>query len=126
MTNRAARWFRIAAIAETISWAGLLIGMFFKYVVVHNDLGVFIFGRVHGAMFVFYLATLLWAAVAGRWGFWRLALGAAASIPPFLGLVFERWVERSVARRDENAALVLAPSDHALLAEAVAEAKARV
>jgi hypothetical protein len=27
------RMFRIMAIAEAITWAGLLVGMFFKYVV---------------------------------------------------------------------------------------------
>ena len=37
MSSTAGRWFRYAAIAETISWAGLLIGMFFKYIVVKND-----------------------------------------------------------------------------------------
>jgi hypothetical protein len=68
---------------------------------------------------------LVWAAKTGRWGFWRLALGAAASIPPFLGLIFEFWVQRSIARRDEEAGRILAPSDHALLAEAVAEARTR-
>lgn len=90
----AARWFRIAAVAETLSWAGLLAGMFFKYVVVHNDLGVFVFGRLHGAMFVFYLGTLLWVARAGGWSRWRLLLGAAASVPPLVGLLFERWIAR--------------------------------
>jgi hypothetical protein len=31
------RSFRLAAIAEACSWAGLLVGMFFKYVVVHDS-----------------------------------------------------------------------------------------
>ena len=92
--SNAARWFRYAAIAETISWVGLLIGMFFKYVVVHDDMGVYVFGRLHGAMFVFYVATLVWAAVADRWPMsWRI-VGSPASIPPFTGLIFERWVEK--------------------------------
>ncbi|GIF99550.1 DUF3817 domain-containing protein [Catellatospora citrea] len=100
MSSTAGRWFRYAAIAETISWAGLLIGMFFKYIVVKNDIGVFVFGRVHGAMFVFYLVTLLWTARVHRWSFGRLVVGGAASIPPFLGLLFERWV----AKRTPDAA----------------------
>ncbi|MGI5129574.1 DUF3817 domain-containing protein [Pseudonocardia sp. CA-107938] len=93
----AVRWFRCAAIAETISWVGLLIGMFFKYVVVHDDIGVYIFGRVHGAMFVFYLATMVWVAVADRWPVTRWIVGLLAAIPPFTGLFFERWVERRPA-----------------------------
>ncbi|GAA1405884.1 DUF3817 domain-containing protein [Catellatospora coxensis] len=94
MSSTAGRWFRYAAIAETFSWVGLLIGMFFKYIVVKNDIGVFVFGRVHGAMFVFYLVTLVWAARVHRWSLARLVVGGAASIPPFLGLLFERWVAK--------------------------------
>jgi integral membrane protein len=68
--------------------------MFFKYVAVHNDIGVYIFGRVHGAMFVFYLATMVWVAIADRWPLTRGIVGFLASIPPLTGLIFERWVER--------------------------------
>jgi len=100
--STAARWFRYAAIAETISWVGLLIGMFFKYVVVHNDIGVYIFGRVHGAMFVFYIATMIWVAVADRWPVPRAIVGFFASIPPFTGLIFELWVEKRRALADQD------------------------
>ena len=96
--STAARWFRYAAIAETISWVGLLIGMFFKYVVVHDDLGVYVFGRVHGAMFVFYVATMVWVAITDRWPVGRAIVGFLASIPPFTGLVFELRVERAQGR----------------------------
>jgi integral membrane protein len=100
--STAARWFRYAAIAETISWLGLLIGMFFKYVVVHNDIGVYIFGRVHGAMFVFYIATMIWVAVTDRWPVTRAIVGFFASIPPFTGLIFELWVEKRRASADQD------------------------
>jgi hypothetical protein len=39
-----ARLFRTVAIAEAVSWAGLLIGMFVTDVVI-DDIGVTIFGR---------------------------------------------------------------------------------
>ena len=55
--------FRIFALAEAISWAGLLLGMFFKYVVVENEIGVKVFGPIHGALFVAYLVALVWVAV---------------------------------------------------------------
>lgn len=57
-----ARAFRAVAIAEACSWTGLLIGMFFKYVVVFDDIGVKIFGPIHGALFVAYLVVTLVAA----------------------------------------------------------------
>jgi integral membrane protein len=101
LVSTAARWFRYAAIAETISWVGLLIGMFFKYVAVHDDIGVYIFGRVHGAMFVFYLVTMIWAAVADRWPLpWRI-VGFLASIPPFTGLIFEWRAEKRRTPADQ-------------------------
>ncbi|MDT7667614.1 MAG: hypothetical protein QOC74_397, partial [Pseudonocardiales bacterium] len=40
MRSSETSWFRIAAVAEAISWTGLLIGMVFKYLVVHNAAGV--------------------------------------------------------------------------------------
>lgn len=98
----AARWFFVAAIAETISWIGLLIGMFFKYGPAHNAVGVQVFGWIHGVMFVFYLVTLVWTARTYRWSFGLLAIGALASIPPFTGWIFERWA----AKRDREPALV--------------------
>jgi integral membrane protein len=84
-----ARVFRVTGL-------GLLTGMFFKYVVVQNPVGVKIFGPVHGALFVAYLAALLWVAARHRWGLGRLLVGAAAAVPPFASVVFERWA----ARRD--------------------------
>jgi integral membrane protein len=89
-----ARIFQVAAVAEACSWLGLLVGMFFKYVVVHNPIGVRIFGPVHGALFVVYLGALFLVAVRERWGLGRLLTGAAASIPPLTSVIFERWVAR--------------------------------
>jgi integral membrane protein len=91
VSNRSASVFRITAVAEACSWFGLLVGMFFKYVVVHNEIGVKVFGPVHGGLFVAYLAALLWVAARERWRLGRLFLGAAAAIPPFTSVVFERW-----------------------------------
>ena len=83
--------FAAVAIAEACSWAALLIGMFFKYVVVHNEIGVQIAGPVHGGLFMAYLAvTVLQARVAG-WRWWVTLVALACSIPPFATLIFERW-----------------------------------
>ncbi|MFI7540659.1 DUF3817 domain-containing protein [Actinoplanes sp. NPDC049599] len=83
--------FVAVAIAEAGSWAALLIGMFFKYVVVRNELGVQLAGPVHGALFMAYLAVTVLQARAAGWR-WRVTLVAlACSIPPFATLAFERW-----------------------------------
>jgi integral membrane protein len=86
------RVFRAAAIAEAISWTGLLIGMYLKHVTHTTDAGVWLFGRLHGALFVLYVAATLWLARAQRWSLGRTAVGLLASIPPLATVVFERWV----------------------------------
>ena len=91
---QAFRVFRVTAFAEAMSWTGLLVGMFFKYVTESGELGVKIFGPIHGALFVAYLAATLWVARAERWSLARTAVALLASIPPLTTLLFERWAAR--------------------------------
>ena len=86
--------FRLVAVAEAISWAGLLTGMFFKYVVVHNEIGVQIFGPIHGAVFIAYVAIALWVRKPLGWSGRTMVIGLLASIPPFGSVWFERWAAR--------------------------------
>ncbi|MGY0230344.1 DUF3817 domain-containing protein [Longispora urticae] len=90
------RLFRFAALAEACSWIGLLVGMFFKYVVVHNEIGVKVFGPIHGALFVLYGVSVLLCARNYRWDAKTVLLGLFAAIPPLATL----WFERRVGRRD--------------------------
>lgn len=87
--------FRLLALAEALSWTGLLIGMFFKYVAVGNDIGVKIFGPIHGAIFVAYLLVCLLVRSRLRWDGRTTFLALLASIPPFGTIVFERWALRT-------------------------------
>ena len=87
--------FRVVAVAEAVSWLGLLIGMFFKYVVVENEIGVKVFGPIHGTVFVLYVLLALAAARPLRWSVRTTLLALVASIPPFGSLVFERWALRT-------------------------------
>ncbi|HWM60137.1 MAG TPA: DUF3817 domain-containing protein [Pseudonocardia sp.] len=82
--------FRVVAIAEACSWAGLLIGMMFKYLVVGNDIGVQVFGPIHGALFLGYLVVAVLTARAFGWRLPTTLLALACSIPPFATLWFER------------------------------------
>ncbi|WP_328469499.1 DUF3817 domain-containing protein [Actinoplanes sp. NBC_00393] len=91
---QAFRVFRVTAVAEAISWTGLLAGMYLKYVTETTEAGVWLFGRLHGALFVAYLAATLWVARAERWSLWRTFFGLASSIPPLTTLIFERWVTK--------------------------------
>jgi integral membrane protein len=96
----ATRLFRVVAIAEACSWAGLLVGMLFKYVAtgsdgVGEDVGVAVFGPIHGALFVAYVLITLLTARVLRWDLRTLVIALVASIPPLATLWFERWARRT-------------------------------
>jgi integral membrane protein len=92
-----ARVFRFVAVAEACSWLGLLVGMAFKYLVVFDDVGVQVFGPIHGALFVAYGVVALVTARVFRWSFGTTVLALLASIPPAATL----WFERRAVRRGE-------------------------
>ncbi|MEJ8277628.1 DUF3817 domain-containing protein [Pseudonocardia spirodelae] len=87
-----AKAFRVVAIAEALSWTGLLIGMFFKWVLATTEVGVQVMGPIHGALFVAYVVVTLWTARLFRWDLRTTVIGLVASIPPLTTLWFERHV----------------------------------
>jgi integral membrane protein len=91
--------FRTLAFAEAVSWAALLVAMFFKWIVQadpHTGIegGVPIAGPIHGALFVAYCATTLVAWRTYGWSTRTLVLGLLASVPPFFTVVFEVVADR--------------------------------
>ncbi|MUL83266.1 MULTISPECIES: DUF3817 domain-containing protein [unclassified Mycolicibacterium] len=104
-------WFRLIALAEAVSWAGLLVGMYFKYLgSPRTEIGVKVFGPVHGGIFVAFVVVAVLVGVARKWdiGTWILAL--LASIVPLGSVIFVMWADRT-ARLDsgEAPALVAQP-----------------
>lgn len=85
--------FRRVAIAEAVTWALLLIGMFLKYVTRTTEVGVQLAGPIHGVAFVAYCVTTLVVATDQRWSVGRTLLGLLAAIPPFTTLWFDRYAE---------------------------------
>jgi len=59
---REARWFRFAAIAEAVTWLGLLVGMAVKHIGSGSETGVQIFGMIHGVVVLVYFVVTLFAA----------------------------------------------------------------
>jgi integral membrane protein len=94
----AATVFRIVAVAEALSWVGLLLDS--------SEVGVQVFGPIHGAIFVGYVVVALVAARALRWDVRTTVLALVASVPPLATLWFERWASRrgSLPGRDVVAA----------------------
>ncbi|MFC7375572.1 MULTISPECIES: DUF3817 domain-containing protein [unclassified Brachybacterium] len=88
------RLFRIVAVAEAVTWALLLAGMFLKYVVRSTELLVSIGGGLHGFVFLAFLLTLVLVAVDQRWRVGQVVLGVVSAIIPFATVPFELWAER--------------------------------
>ena len=88
------RLYRLVARAEAVTWALLLTGMFLKYVTETTELGVQVFGMVHGVVFIAYCLTTVLLFVDRRWSAGRLALGLLAAIPPFATVPFESYADR--------------------------------
>jgi len=86
--------FRTIAIAEAFSWAGLLTGMYFKWIAETTGAGVKIFGPIHGGIFVAYIVIMLIASRAFAWNIKLTLLALASAIPPFATFAFEVWAER--------------------------------
>ena len=82
------------AFAEVITWALLLFGMFLKYVTATTDLGVRVFGLIHGVVFLGYVLVTLAVWVNQRWPLRIGLLALAAAVPPFLTIWAERRLER--------------------------------
>lgn len=90
-----ARAFRVVALAEAVSWALLLAGMFVKWVLRTSEVGVQVAGPIHGAVFVVYvvLALVCWRVL--RWDLRTTALALVSSVPPFMTVWFERRAVRT-------------------------------
>ncbi|UAK38620.1 DUF3817 domain-containing protein [Gordonia bronchialis] len=89
-----AKRFRFVAVAEAITWAALLVAMFFKWVLGHEE-AVAIPGMVHGIVFVIFVAVSLLTWHQLKWSVGVTALALISSIPPFGTLVFEWWARRN-------------------------------
>jgi len=87
--------FRRVAIAEAITWALLLIGMFLKYVTETTELGVRIFGMVHGVVFIAYGLVALATWINQKWSLRVGLLALVSAVPPFATILFDRSAESS-------------------------------
>ncbi len=88
--------FRLIALTEAVSWVGLLVGMYFKYLgTPRTEIGVKVFGMAHGLVFIAFVAAGLLAGIAFKWsaGTWLLAL--LASVVPLCSVMFVMWGDRT-------------------------------
>lgn len=86
--------FRTVAVAEAVTWAFLLLGMFFKYVPRTTEALVPPAGAVHGFVFLCFVAATVFIWINQRWSVTTGLLGLASAIIPFATIPYERWIER--------------------------------
>lgn len=91
-----AGWFRLIALAEAVSWVGLLTGMYFKYLgTPRTEIGVKVFGMAHGVIFIAFVVTGLLVGLAVKWGLGTWLLALLASIVPLCSVIFLIWADRT-------------------------------
>lgn len=86
--------FRSVAVAEAITWALLLAGMYLKYVAQTTDVLVSIGGALHGFVFLMYLVSTAFVWVNQRWSAGTGSLGLLAGVIPFATVLFDWQLER--------------------------------
>lgn len=88
------RLFRIVAVAEAVTWAFLLLGMFLKYVTRTTEALVPPAGAVHGFVFLCFVVTTVFIWVNQRWSVSTGLLGLVSAVIPFATVPYERWIGR--------------------------------
>jgi integral membrane protein len=86
-------FYRVVAIAEAVTWTGLIAGMVLKYGF-DMPLAVLITGSVHGLVFITYALTAALVGVNQRWAAGRIAFAVATAIIPYATIPFDRHLER--------------------------------
>ncbi len=108
-----ARGFRLIALLEAVSWIGLLVGMYFKYLgSPRTEIGVKVFGMAHGLIFVAFVAAALLAGLVFKWGLGTFLLAAVASIVPLGSVIFLIWADRNDRLDELSPALAVAQPGH--------------
>lgn len=88
--------FRLVALAEAVSWVGLLVGMYFKYLgTPRTEVGVKVFGMAHGLIFIAFVITALLAGRAFGWSASTWLPALLASIVPLGSVIFLIWADRT-------------------------------
>lgn len=91
--------FRLAALGEAVGWTLLIIGILLgKYVLPGNPVPVAIAGRIHGTLFLVYIAAVMVMSPSQGWNLRRTIVAGIASVPPYGSLMFEQWAARKRRR----------------------------
>lgn len=88
------RLYRILAVAETVTWTMLILGMIGKYVLELGDWPVRVGGTTHGIVFVSYAFTAGLVGVNQRWTPVQVIGAVATAVVPYATIPFDHSLER--------------------------------
>lgn len=86
--------FRLVAIAEAITWTGLITALILR-AALGLDAAVSVAGGIHGFVFLAYGATAVLVAVNQRWSIGVAVLAIASAVIPYATIPTELWLARS-------------------------------
>ncbi|MEP6842305.1 MAG: DUF3817 domain-containing protein [Pseudolysinimonas sp.] len=85
-------FYRAIAIAESITWTLLIVGMFLKYVAGLGTLPVLIGGSIHGFVFITYALSAVLIGVNQRWRVPQIVFAVVTAIVPYATIPFDVWL----------------------------------
>ncbi len=88
-------FYRTLAIAEAITWTGLISAMILKYGFDAGGLPVLIAGSIHGLVFLTYAFTAVLVGVNQRWPIGTIVLGVVTAIVPYATIPFDIWADKT-------------------------------
>jgi integral membrane protein len=94
MTKTPASVYGVMAVAEMVTWTGLIIAMIARYGFSYDGGLFFVAGLSHGIIFIAYCVTAVVVGVNLRWGVGTTVVALVAAIPPWATFPFDRWLVR--------------------------------
>ena len=86
--------FRALAIAEAVTWTGLITALILR-ATLGLDAAVSVAGGIHGFVFLAYGATAVLVAVNQRWSLGVAVLAIASAVIPYATVPTELWLART-------------------------------
>ncbi|MBN9630439.1 MAG: DUF3817 domain-containing protein [Actinobacteria bacterium] len=107
------RVYRAVAIAESITWSLLIVGMVLKYAAGLGAAPVLIAGSIHGFVFITYALLAALIGVNQQWGPVRIVAAVATAVVPYATIPFDRHLERrNLLDGDWHREATGSPRDH--------------
>lgn len=88
---------RIVAVLEAISWLALLVAMYLKYVENHTEY-MNIIGRIHGFLFMGFVALVLIVASQMKWKTSEIMWSLLSSLPPCATIIADLKIFKKHAK----------------------------